>query len=277
MPAVTVHNLIGAWNVKDFGARGDGNGDDAPAINLALTYAAAQSPASGLVFVPPGTYRILSTISLPSNIALFGMGSVSVLRLGPSALVDVLMSRSTSNVRIKDLRIDGNRSNNTSGNMVGIWLDTVTDAWLENVEMASCRSDGIRLDVCTRVELGACKASDNGRHGISLANTEFSLLTACRAYDNNQVGVAGDNDGINLELFSRYNTLIGCVAYETAGAGDRQGYGIRETAASGCERNIIIGPVLWGNRTGAYYLDSGDSAVLATPLSTLPAAFIFTP
>lgn len=276
MPAVTIHNLIGAWNIRDFGARGDGNGDDAPAINLALTYAAAQSPANGVVFVPPGTYRILSTISLPSSTTLLGMGSVSVLRLGPSALVDVLLSRSTSNVRIKDLRIDGNRANNTSGNMVGIWLDTVTDAWLENVEAVSCRSDGIRLDVCTRVELNACKASDNGRHGISLANTEFCLLTAPRAYDNNQVGTAGDNDGINLELFSRYNTLLGCVCYETAGAGDRQGYGIRESSASACERNVIIGPVLWGNRTGDYYLDSGTSMAIATPLSTIPAEVILT-
>lgn len=277
MPTPAIREIILGWNVRDFGARGDGNGDDGPAISHAMAYAAAQSPASGLVFVPPGTYRIGTRISVPSNIVLFGMGSVSVLQLGPSALTDVLLSRSTSNVRIRDLRIDGNRANNTSGEAVGIWLDTVTDVWLENVEVVSCRSDGFRLDSCTRAELIGCKASDNGRHGFSLANTEFSLLVAPRAYDNCQVATAGTADGINLELFSRYNTIICPVCYETAGVGDRQGYGVREAAASGCERNVVVGGSFWGNRSGEYVLDSGDSAVIGGPLSTLPAEVVLTP
>jgi hypothetical protein len=47
-------------NVKDFGARGDGTGDDAPAIQAAVN-------AGGTVFIPPGNYNIGSSITCNGN------------------------------------------------------------------------------------------------------------------------------------------------------------------------------------------------------------------
>jgi pectate lyase-like protein len=47
------------YNVKDYGAVGDGAHDDAPNINAAITAAA---PTGGIVFLPPGRYRINSPI-----------------------------------------------------------------------------------------------------------------------------------------------------------------------------------------------------------------------
>lgn len=281
MTSIGLETLIGAYNVHDFGALGDGTGDDGPAFNRAITTATQQadSGVNGPVFVPPGIYRIATTVSVLSSVTLLGLGSRSILRLAPSTVVDavdVLRSVGTSNIRIRDLRIDGNRANNAVGTAQGIQLTNVTDGWISGVEAVSCRGDGVRLDGCTRVELTGCKATDNGRHGFSLATTEFCLLVSARSYDNSQVADAGTGDGINLELFSRYNTIICPVCYETAGVGDRQGYGFREAAASGCSYNVVFGPVFWGNRSGAYTLDSGTSMLLGTPLSTLPAQLILT-
>ena len=45
------------FNVKDFGAKGDGTGDDGPAIRKAIDAALAESN-SATVFLPAGTYRI---------------------------------------------------------------------------------------------------------------------------------------------------------------------------------------------------------------------------
>src|SRR4051794_385096 len=63
-----------AYNVRDFGAKGDGKALDSPAVNKAIDAAAANG--GGTVFFPAGTYRSFS-IHLKSNITLyFDQGSV---------------------------------------------------------------------------------------------------------------------------------------------------------------------------------------------------------
>jgi hypothetical protein len=64
-----------AFNVANFGARGDGSTDDTAAIQAALDQAAKNG--GGAVYVPPGTYMISSStdgkggLQLPSNVQLF--------------------------------------------------------------------------------------------------------------------------------------------------------------------------------------------------------------
>ncbi|MEQ1762586.1 MAG: glycoside hydrolase family 28 protein [Pyrinomonadaceae bacterium] len=62
------------FNIKEFGAKGDGKALDSPAINKAIDAAAERG--GGTVYFPAGTYRSFS-IRLRSNIALyFDQGSV---------------------------------------------------------------------------------------------------------------------------------------------------------------------------------------------------------
>src|SRR5882757_4396211 len=62
------------FNVKSYGAKGDGKALDSPAINKAIDAAAAAG--GGTVFLPSGSYRSFS-IRLKSNISLyFDQGSV---------------------------------------------------------------------------------------------------------------------------------------------------------------------------------------------------------
>src|SRR5262245_45616361 len=58
----------GAYNVRSFGAKGDGTTIDTPAINKAIDTAA--SDGGGTVFFPAGTYACY-TIRLKSNICLY--------------------------------------------------------------------------------------------------------------------------------------------------------------------------------------------------------------
>jgi polygalacturonase len=55
------------YDVRDFGARGDGTGDDAPAINAAI--AAGHAAGGGTVFVPAGIYDC-GPIELRSHVTL---------------------------------------------------------------------------------------------------------------------------------------------------------------------------------------------------------------
>jgi polygalacturonase len=64
-----IHGLSASfYNVKDFGARGNGKTPDSHAINNAIEKAA--SAGGGTVYFPAGTYLSYS-IRLKSNITLF--------------------------------------------------------------------------------------------------------------------------------------------------------------------------------------------------------------
>src|SRR5204863_7406152 len=61
-------SAAGIFNVKTFGAKGDGSGNDAGAINKAIT--AANAAGGGTVQFPKGTYKVGATIHLKSNVIL---------------------------------------------------------------------------------------------------------------------------------------------------------------------------------------------------------------
>lgn len=63
-----VLRLDGVFNVRDYGAKGDGTSIDSPAIDRAI--AAAAAAGGGTVLLPPGTYASY-TIHLKSRITLF--------------------------------------------------------------------------------------------------------------------------------------------------------------------------------------------------------------
>jgi hypothetical protein len=56
------------YNVKDYGAVGDGSTDDATAINAANTAAAALAGNAGTVYFPPGVYYVGSTVTFTTHV-----------------------------------------------------------------------------------------------------------------------------------------------------------------------------------------------------------------
>jgi hypothetical protein len=60
------------FNVKSFGALGNGIADDGAAINAAI---AAAAVAGGTVFFPPGVFRTTVVISIPNNVCVLGSGA----------------------------------------------------------------------------------------------------------------------------------------------------------------------------------------------------------
>ncbi|HSW81205.1 MAG TPA: right-handed parallel beta-helix repeat-containing protein [Candidatus Saccharimonas sp.] len=104
--AVNSNNL--SLNVKNFGAIGDGNTNDAAAINTALQ--AAQGAGGATVFIPRGTYLVDQSLNVPSNCTVLGEGYDSVLqRKTGNNLVNVVAINAAQNVRITNLRIDAQK------------------------------------------------------------------------------------------------------------------------------------------------------------------------
>ena len=71
------------WNVKDFGAAGNGAADDTAAFQKALEEAG--KAGGGVVNVPAGSYRINGNLSIPRSVTLQGTYSVPPLVRGRGA------------------------------------------------------------------------------------------------------------------------------------------------------------------------------------------------
>lgn len=75
------------FNVRDYGAKGDGVSDDLKAIESAI--AAASKAGGGRVVFPPGTYPVKSTLRVPERVALIGAGREQSVLLGRYSPVEL--------------------------------------------------------------------------------------------------------------------------------------------------------------------------------------------
>ena len=99
------------FNVKNYGATGDGTTDDTIAIQATITAASASMPGTGygtsfmamaLVFFPPGVY-LCSGITNPGRIHLYGSGA----RLKANA-AGTILTLSGESALVSGLMFDGN-------------------------------------------------------------------------------------------------------------------------------------------------------------------------
>jgi hypothetical protein len=141
------------YNVRDYGAKGDGTTNDTAAIQAAIT-----AGAGNIVFMPSGIYigsgdgtPSDGIFIIPSGTVFMGAGiGNTTIRLIPGYSSDVTgivrtqYNTSISDVTVRDLTIDGNGAN-VSGTprIVGFYCGTEPDTTLSdydirciNVEMA---------------------------------------------------------------------------------------------------------------------------------------------
>ncbi len=256
MPSISIQSLLGWYNVRDYGAKGSGYGNDGPAINQAI--GAASAAGGGVVYIPAGTYRITTTVNLASSVELRGDGDVSVLKLGSAT--GLVKGVSIANFAVRDLKLDANRSVVTSGSTIALWLDTCTDARLVGLLITSGRSAAYYADDCDRIVAERCTFTDSAQSGASLNDCQWCQLVGCLAYDN---GKTGDSSaaGVLIGGASLDNVIAGLVAYDSAAAGSKsQTYAIYETGTT-CDRTVIVGGALTGNSTGTVRLTGGASRV----------------
>jgi hypothetical protein len=111
-------------NVKDFGAVGDGVTDDTAAIQAAVDFVAS---AGGIVWFPSGTFLHGTTITLKSNVTLFGYGAVLKWSGGSAVQTTTASSGVTENIGVHGLTFDGGA--NASGCLAlrSVYFGSFTD------------------------------------------------------------------------------------------------------------------------------------------------------
>ncbi len=128
---------------------------DQDTINDALTAA-----AGGYVYLHEGTYTVDDSIEIPNDTTLAGAGTGTVITIpdGHDANLEVITNVDTTTgtgVTIRDLKVDGNKDDQNSGTMDGIYLEGMgggsgssarQGAELTNLTIVDVRGRGILLD-----------------------------------------------------------------------------------------------------------------------------------
>jgi hypothetical protein len=181
-----------SYDVRDFGAAGDGVRDDTAAIQRALTKAGglirartAERTAStlisggvtdtgvtparsagGIVHLPRGQYRISSSLYVPANCSLSGIGRGSVLRhFGARAAICAARPADKDGyafgIILRDFMIFGNPSLGASQH--GIHLQYASFGLIENVVVEECGGNGIYInDHTVGMDLRSARCRDCG-------------------------------------------------------------------------------------------------------------------
>lgn len=233
----------GIFDVRSYGARGDGGPADFAAILAARR--ALNDAGGGVLFFPPGIYVVHDTIELGADTTALGSGTGSVLLArprkpgGPS--FNMLFVRNADHVRVRDLVLDGNRTETTEptgtaheNKGCGIFGEPTeagqTGLSIRNVIVRNHHRSGIRIlgpsnsdDLYklnpNDIEVIGCRIHDCDSRGVSLnratrARIAGNVVTSCM------------QAGIQLVL-SRGAVIDGNVVQGTRQRGDTQaGHGI---------------------------------------------------
>lgn len=133
-----------AINVKQppYNAAGNGTSDDSIAIQNAAN---SLSTSGGVLLFPTGTYKIGTTITLPSNVIIKGVGDGAVIKLANGDMTGFLISNK-HNVTIRDLKISCDVAGTTSY-VGGIQISGgSTECTVENVSFDGLSWAGVLID-----------------------------------------------------------------------------------------------------------------------------------
>lgn len=153
-------------DVRMYRAMGDGAADDTNAFRSAI--AVVSAAGGGEVFVPKGTYRITSTLTVPAGVTLRGVGNRKAILQQPAGTNTDLIQITGDDSAVETLGLDGQQS----AYVVGASLIRVA---ANRVSVRFCRLDnakesGVMVQNSTEVEVLYNRVSSAAWHGIEVGN-----------------------------------------------------------------------------------------------------------
>jgi hypothetical protein len=239
------------FNVKDYGALGNGSTDDTTAIQATI---AAANVSGGVVFMPAGTY-------MTTGISLNGVSRVTIQGAGPHNTTIKLMNNinittgtinATTNGSyciLRDFGVHGNRVNNT-GHADGIRFPSsaTTGVVLENLYVQEADARGINV-TGTEFMITRCYVESCSQAGIGLntnANRGRVLFNICTLNTGDGIYI-GSRDVVAMgnKCFSNHDTGM-----NFGGAEEPTGW------------NQIIGNEVWLNWNSGLNTGGGDNSII---------------
>jgi parallel beta-helix repeat protein len=232
----------------------DGTADEVE-INAALTAA-----TGGRVYLQEGTYTIAASISVPNNTTLAGAGRGTLITVANSfntsinAVTNTTGGGSGTGIVIRDVQLDGNSSNQSSGTMHGIYLDgvgsgsgssAVQGAKITNVWTNNWRGSGVILTTSTNSSVMG---------STSQGNTDYGFYLEASSTNNNLSGNTAQGNARGFYVAnSSSNTISGNNSQGNS-------YGLR---IDNSNNNVFSANTLLGNTSFNFTLLSSSSNTLS--------------
>ena len=225
---LTVDSFLNAnhFDVRFFGAVGDGVTDDTDAVEAAST---AAIEAGGTVFFPPGTY-IVDTINTigkgdgTKSLSFKGAGFSSVIKLKNAATIGAMFFIYPATVlsfTVEDLKIDGNSGNN-GGDGISCFRVHSNDATFRNVWFVDAVQEAIyhsagSAAINKRFIVTGCIFNNCGRYAIAAEFVESMIVSNNIAEDCGAGLVSVETSTVGTD--TAYDiAIVGNTLHNTGGA-----------------------------------------------------------
>jgi Ca2+-binding RTX toxin-like protein len=260
---------VAIFDVRDYGALGNGSHDDTSAIQAAIN--AANAAGGGDVYMSAGTYIVTGNnnmnssgaIRILNNVNLYGDGmGLTEIKVKDgwdgtmTGIVRTPFGVVTHDYSIRDLTLNGNRDN-TTGKVDGFFCGTRPGSTLQDynvtlnrVEIKDC--EGYGFDPHEQTRNLTIRNSVSHGHGLDGFTLDFQIDATIEnntAYDN-------DRHGFNVVTSSHDMVMTGNVSYQNGSTGIVVQRG-SENIAWPTNINISGGEV-WGNTKEGVLIKMSD-------------------
>jgi parallel beta-helix repeat protein len=205
----------------------DGTADQEE-INAAL--AAVTPSTSGRVLLLEGTFIVSGAINFTtSHTVLEGQGDATTIQIVTDAGLagQLIYAASLTNVKVANLKINANGSNQATGKAycvnfdnctdcvvdgvtiinatksfsIGIYLDTCSRGVIQNCSISDCLSQtGIYLEYCSATSISCCHTDDVG-HPVDLNENDGTVISNCTF-------ILDSGSGIGIDSYNETNLMV---------------------------------------------------------------------
>jgi hypothetical protein len=276
------------YNVKGYGAGGDGVADDTEAISFAIN--AAEEVGGGIVFLPEGTYLISSKLTINKPVYIIGVGKgddtsnanstdsdlgvTNIKWIGSGDTMIEFKSSTTNNYLVGGgvigLILDGNGIAKT-----GIHGASIAETEYKSLHIRKVTSQGILIDSANGVlskhnfiedyhfVWGTTTASENA-HALVLGNLTDGLTTQTHVLSMNGLVKNGHFvllRGTDNNIFEKVHGVV-----QSGGTGKSVYFENGVKSARNNLINYLVGPVhaestTYGNRIIHYISEAGGISI----------------
>ena len=180
------------YNVRDYGAKGDGSTDDTTAFNNANTAATA---TNGLIYAPHGTYMLNPTNLNALTASLQGesmLGTIFKVVAAFNGTQNLIRVVSVTGITVGNFTVDGNKGSIAGGTQYGLYISTTTNSGAYNVIAKNWIGVGIHYYNNTRSFGNNLWGTANNYHGLEFEQNVSCTFLDLHGYANTLHGVLVD-------------------------------------------------------------------------------------
>lgn len=207
----TLKGVQSVYNVKDYGAVGDGSANDTVAFAKAIN---SIPIAGGMLYVPDGIYKVDGIlVNNRQDVCIMGSGGSSCI--APTAQHAGIIYKGCMRCHLSNLRIDGS----INGGTIGLSITGNFDAKIFNLHINDMSGDGIYINgddpAGAEIDVDNVTCRNNGGYGyhyvrMTVTDTGGVYLTNFRALYNTR-----GTGGISIESSNATSTPVFHVFVDT--------------------------------------------------------------